>query len=608
MEKNKTQNNCHARGSSSENHPPEADLQGAESVCPPHPILGEHPGIDWKRYRRVRRFFLGVLIHALWWDLFMTLPLMRWFRKRPTPRWQRIARRYRLMAVEMGGVLIKLGQFLSTRVDILPVEITGELTGLQDEVPPETAAAIIAQIEQDFGCPIADMFPWFSDRPLGAASLAQAHEVRTCTGEKIVVKVLRPDIHRVVETDLAAVALATRWLSFYGPIRKRMDPQWLTDEFAAVTRTELDLNAEARHIERFAKTFESDPNIYIPKVHWEFCGSRTLALENVEYIKIGDLEAIEAAGISRACVADTLFAIYMKQVFETHYVHVDPHPGNLFVKPLPYPEADLKKPPDNDTQSAGEGRGGRPFQIVFVDFGMMASIHRRMHAAMREYVIGVGTRDAHRIVQSYLKAGVLLKGADLKLIEEAHEALFERFWGVSVGNLRDVAISEAGYFWQEYRDIMFGQPFQVQADLLFIFRAVGILAGAATSLDPQFDPWSKAIPYAERYAKEEVKQNAKDWRHEIETFGQIMYKLPKQVERVLTHAQRGSLSVQTALNPTSRKTIKRLERAVQRLSWMILAAALLTAGVILYVAGPKPEAGWIFGGMSFLSLLWAMRR
>ena len=551
---------------------------------------------------------MGILIHALWWDLVMSLPLLRRFRKAPTIRWLEITQRYRRMAVEMGGVLIKLGQFLSTRVDILPFEITAELAGLQDEVPPETASAITAQIEMDFGCPTAEIFEWFSPEPLGAASLAQVHEVRTHAGETLVVKVLRPGIHKLVETDLAALALATRWLSIYRPLEKRVNLQCLTDEFAAVTRKELDLNAEAHHIERFSETFKDDPTVYIPTVYWPYCAGRTLALENVEHIKIADTAAIAAAGISTARVADTLYDIYMKQVFETHFVHVDPHPGNLFVMPLPYSEKNPHAPDKIISAETVPASEERPFRIVFVDFGMMATVAPRMHAAMREYVIGVGTRDAHRIIQSYLKAGVLLKGADLTLIEEAHEALFQRFWGVSVGDLRDVALNEAAYFWQEYRDVIFSQPFQVPADLLFIFRAVGILAGVATHLDPQFDPWDKAIPYAERYALDEVKQGIKSWRREIETLGQIMYKMPKQMERVLTQAQRGNLTVQTAFNPAARKTIRSLDRSIKKLSLMVMAAAFLIAGVILFVAGPEPRAGWFFGGLSFLSFVWAMRR
>lgn len=584
-------------------HAPGAGRENIQGLNPETP-----PTVDRIRYRRVRRFFMGVLIHALWWDLIMSLPLLRKFRKEPMIRWLEITRRYRRMAVEMGGVMIKLGQFLSSRVDILPFDITDELSGLQDEVPPETASAITAQIEMDFGCPLAEIFEWFSPEPLGAASLAQVHEVRTHTGETFVVKVLRPEIHKLVETDLAALALATRWLSIYRPLGKWVNLQSLTDEFATVTRKELDLDAEAHHIERFSETFKDDPTVYIPAVHWPYCTGRTLAMENVEQIKIADTAAITAAGISTARVADALYDIYMKQVFETHFVHVDPHPGNLFVMPLPYLEKNPHASEKIDSDETIPASDERPFRIVFVDFGMMTTIAPRMHGAMREYVIGVGTRDAHRIVQSYLKAEVLLKGADLSLIEEAHEALFDRFWGTSVGDLRDAAMNQAAYFWKEYRDVIFNQPFQIPVDLLFIFRAVGILAGVATHLDPQFDPWSKAIPYAEHYALDEVKQGIKSWRHEMQTMGQIMYKMPKQMERVLTHAQRGNLTVQTALNPAARKTIHGLERSVKKLSFMVMAAAFLIAGVILFVAGPEPRAGWFFGGLSFLSFIWALRR
>ena len=168
--------------------------------------------IDLKRYRKVRWFFARAFLHVIWWDIFLNRPLLRWLRTPPLPRWQKIARRYRYLAVEMGGVLIKLGQFLSIRVDILPPEVTGELAGLQDEIPPASLNTIITQIEADFGRPLSHIFEWFSPEPLGAASLAQAYLARLRSGEQVVVKVLRPGIDVLVETDLAAIALALQWL------------------------------------------------------------------------------------------------------------------------------------------------------------------------------------------------------------------------------------------------------------------------------------------------------------------------------------------------------------------------------------------------------------
>ena len=472
------------------------------------PLL-DRSKIDVKRYRKVRWFFARAFLHVIWWDIVLNRPILRWFRTPSLPRWQKIARRYRYLALDMGGVLIKLGQFLSIRVDILPPEVTRELAGLQDEIPAEPFDAILAQVEEDFGRPVADIFEWFEPEPLGAASLAQAHLACLASGEEVVVKVLRPNIDVLVETDLNAIALAIRWLKFYKPISKRVDLDKLAREFAVVTRKELDFKAEGENAEQFARDFADDPQVYFPKIYWEYSAAKTLTLENVGYIKIADLAGIDAVGISRPEVAKKFYNVYMGEIFVTNFVHADPHPGNVFIKPLPHP----------DEKNVTEFRPGepvpyhpdRPFQIAFVDFGMVAVIPERLRAALRDYAIGVGTRDAHKVVQSYADAGVLWPGADMKRLEEATADMFQRIWGVRMGPIRELAETEVGYFMQEYRDIVYEAPFQFPADMLFVVRAIGILSGMATNLDPNFDPWAESIPFAERLAKEELQKNWRGW-------------------------------------------------------------------------------------------------
>ena len=450
---------------------------------------------------------IRIFLHVLWWDVLLNVPGLRRFRRPATARWQEIARRYRALASEMGGVLIKLGQFFSTRVDILPPEVTRELAGLQDEVPPEPFEAIARQIEEDFALPLSLVFAAISPDPIGAASLAQVHQARLLTGETVVVKVLRPGIDVLVETDLASARLALRLLKFFRRIRRRVDLDRLAAEITATTRSELDLVAEGKNAERFAQDFAGDGRVYIPKVYWERSARRTLTLENVGYIKMSDLPGIERAGIQRPEVARILYRIYMQQIFVHHFVHADPHPGNLFVRPLPLEGEAPFAPATRCRRLRPETE--RPFQVVFVDFGMVAVIPERLRGALREYAIGLGTRDAARVVHSYVAAGVLLPGADLRRLEEVHVALFERFWGVSLGNLRNVAFSEASYFFREYRDLLYEIPFQMQVDLLFASRAVGLLAGIATSLDTDFDPWAETLPFAQRLATEELRR---DWR------------------------------------------------------------------------------------------------
>ncbi|HYU33075.1 MAG TPA: AarF/UbiB family protein, partial [Thermoanaerobaculia bacterium] len=371
------------------------------------------------------------------------------------------------------------------------------------------------------------------------------------------------------------------------------------------TRGELDLAAEGRNAERFARDFAGDPRVCIPSVHWEWSARRTLTLEDVGFLKIGDLPALERAGISRSEVARTLYRIYMEQIFVHHFVHADPHPGNLFVRPLPAGgEAPFR--PEDPVPPPPPGAGPRAFQIVFVDFGMVAAIPERLRGALREYAIGLGTRDASRIVQSYVAAGVLLPGADLRRLEEVHEALFARFWGVSIGSLREVAFSEASYFFREYRDLLYQIPFQVQVDLLFATRAVGLLAGMATYLDPEFDPWSETVPFAERLAAEELRG---DWRGllgKLAIQGRSLLGLPRQLETFLTRAERGQMVVQASFSPEARRTLQRLERSILRLSWMIVSAALLIGGVMLHVDQPRALYGTWLMVLAFLSFLYGV--
>lgn len=568
----------------------------------PPPILPVR--IDFRRYRKVRRFVTRTFLHVLWWDMFLNVPGLRRFRPPAAGRWARIARRYRNLAGEMGGVLIKLGQFLSVRVDLLPPEVTRELAGLQDEVPPARFEDIVRQVEGDFGRPLSEVFAWVSPDPVGAASLAQVHPARLPSGEAVVVKVLRPGIDVLVETDLAAAGLAFRLLKVSRKVRRRVDLDRLAEEIGATTRRELDLANEGRNAERFAQDFADDARVAIPSVRWAASARRTLTLENVGYLKIADLAAIDRAGISRPELARVLYRIYMQQIFVHHFVHADPHPGNLFVKPLPL-AGELPFAPGDPVPSPPAGTL-RPFQIVFVDFGMTATIPEHLRGALREYAIGLGTRDASRLVQSYVSAGVLLPGADLARLEEVHEELFRRFWGVSIGSLREVAFSEASWFFREYRDLLYDIPFQVQVDLLFASRAVGLLAGMTTQLDPEFDPWAETVPFAERLAREELRLGWRDLLRAGTFQAQALLGLPGRIDSLVSRIERGTLTVQSTLAPEARKTIQRLDRSIRRASWMIVSAALLISGVMVSIDRPEEPAGLWLLGLSALAFLWGV--
>jgi predicted unusual protein kinase regulating ubiquinone biosynthesis (AarF/ABC1/UbiB family) len=335
-------------------------------------------------------------------------------------------------------------------------------------------------------------------------------------------------------------------------------------------------------------------------VYWDTSAARTLTLENVGYIKIDDLVGIKAAGISRQEVAKKFYDIYLQQIFETNFVHVDPHPGNVFVKPLPVPEEIAAGVTVFHPNDPVPHQPNRPFQIAFVDFGMVAGIPERLRAALKDYAIGVGTRDAHRVVQAYADAGILLPGADLKRLEEATADMFQRLWGVRMGQVKDLAEQEMKYFLNEYRDIVYEAPFQFPADMLFIMRAMGILSGMATNLDPEFDPFAETIPFAERLASAQFRQDWQGWGQELIKIGQFVFKLPAQMDDILTQTQRGSLTVQASLAPDARKMIERLERTIMRMVWTVVSVGVLFVGSKFFVDDDETLVG---SGVILLAVL-----
>lgn len=550
--------------------------------------------IDWKRYRQLGLFFAKAFLQLIWWDVILNQPLLRWFRSPPLPRWQQLAREYRTLAIEMGGVLVKLGQFMSLRVDILPRDVARELAGLQDQMPYKPREVIIAQIESDLGRPIGELFASFAPQPVASASVAQVHLAQLHSGEQVVVKVLRPGVEVQFETDLAAITLLMRSLNYIKRLRQNVDLDQLAAEFSTVTRRELDLEAEGKNAERLAKDFEHEPYVYIPKIYWAYSGTQTLTLENVGYIKIGKLEAIDATGINRQEVARKLAQIYLRQIFVTHFFHADPHPGNLFIKPLPHPDEKV------NGFAVGEVvpyKPGRPFQIVLIDFGMSVEIPARAQTWLREFVIGYGLRDAHRITQSYVMGGILRPGANLERIEEMTEALLENWGELLMGQMLNR--EQTRRFSAEYQDFIYDSPFQIQADLLFMYRAIGLMSSMVKKLEPDFDIWTAITPFAKQLLWQEWQKNIAERLEALTKFGQLLLTYPLPIDQLLLQAPDlfkvpdylnqlvkppwSDLTIQSELTAKDRQAMQQLEKSVNRLSGIMVAVSLLITSVVWHV-------------------------
>jgi len=543
--------------------------------------------MDRTRYRRITFFFARVILGLLVWEIiFPRIGLRKFSNRTRSRRLTRIAENYRLLAVRLGGVMIKVGQFLSARMDVLPAEITDELAGLQDEVPPEDPQKIIALAEQELGAKLDMRFASFNREPLAAASLGQVHravlkpEDAQPFGIEVVVKVQRPEIETIIATDLSALQWVGRVVMRYKPIRKRVDVPALLAEFTSVLYEEIDYIAEGRNANTFAENFQGVKGVRVPAVVWSHTTKKVLTLEDVFAIKINDHAQIEAAGIDRSKVAVRLFDTYMRQIFEDGFFHADPHPGNLFVDP--------------------DGSEEHPWLLTFVDFGMVGHIPPNTRAGLREFLIGLGTKDARRIVESYKTLQILLPGADTGLLEQAEAAMFERFWGKSMDELRNISFEEMHNFTIEFRELVYEMPFQVPQDLIFLFRSVAILAGICTGLDPDFNLWTVMAPYTEKMVAEEA--GAKMWLREAGLILQTLITLPRKAENVLDRLDRGGLVVQT---PGPERQLIRINQTLRRLVYSVVFLALLTNGVQVHLSQPG-WLGYTLLGASAVSLLLAL--
>jgi predicted unusual protein kinase regulating ubiquinone biosynthesis (AarF/ABC1/UbiB family) len=531
-------------------------------------------------------FYLRTAFGIIFWDIFLRrLGLRRLARRTRQRRYLHIARRYRNLAVELGGVWIKVGQFLSSRVDVLPDYITQELAGLQDEVPEEPFDQMRDVVTSEFGRPIEEIFEGFHSEALASASLGQVHRAKLPSGEEVVVKVQRPGIELIIAVDLRALKQVIGWLKRYRAITRRADLDAIYEEFSRTLWAELDYLAEGENARIFAEMFADDPKVRIPAVYDDFTTKRVLTLEDVYFIKITDYAEIEQAGIALSEVANRLFASYLGQIFHEGFFHADPHPGNLFVEPV----------------------SEREWRLVFVDFGMVGRLPAQAKEGMRDLAIAIGTRDLDRLMQAYQKLQVLLPSANLDRIREAEKIMWDRFWGRSMSELRSIHPREMRQMMHQFRDVMYEMPFQIPTDLIFLGRCIAILSGMCTGLDPDFNLFAGLAPFARVLVESE---EGDWWDQVLEVLveqGKALISLPSRLDSALGKMERGDLIVTARAAPELNRSISWLIHAINRLVAAVIFSVLLLVGSLLYINGER-LLGAIGLGLGLVAALFVLRR
>ena len=514
------------------------------------------------RYRQILtilfKYGFGDLLDRLSVDQYIGAGLQAISRKR-AERVEKLTRpqRLRMAFEELGPTYIKLGQILSTRPDLVPVDIIEELARLQDEVPPFPFQDVKAVIESEFGMPAEELFAQLDEQPLASASIGQVHKALTRDGEPVAVKFQRPDIQKIIEVDLEIMlhlaTLAERHIKEFELHR----PVKIVEEFARTLEKEIDYRLEATNMERIARRFLDLPHVYIPAVFREFTTSRILTTELIEGIKISKVEEITAAGLDHKVIADRIVGLVLKQAFDHGFFHADPHPGNIFVLA------------DN--------------VICLVDYGMMGLVDRATREAFVDLIDSVVHQQEVRTTQVLLNLTDWDEQPDIRALErEVADFMGRHFYKP----LKDM---EIGKLLQDLLQLTMRFRLRLPPDIFLMIKALSSVEGVGRTLDPEFDLIAHASPFIkqvklERFGPKRISTDVFDMMSRLLQF---LQQFPKDLMDLAGMIRQQRLSFQ--LEHKGLETLLATQdQTSNRMAFAIIIAALIIGSALIVISEIPP--------------------
>ena len=441
---------------------------------------------DYKRIRVYRVFRIVAMSLGFFWQIWRyhkkeqrrgrALPDAAW-----NGLWRCQARTLRQTALDLEGMLIKLGQFLSARADLMPKPFIEELEQLQDRISPVPFPEIKKQLIASYGSNLSSYFASIEETPLAAASLGQVHRAVLPTGEQVAVKIQRPGIEKMIYADLTATKVVVWIAGRFRAVRARVDLMAIYEEVARTTLEELDYYTEASHLTEFRRNFEGRPRIKIPAVYTELTRPRVLVMEYVEGVKISDVSFMTAHGLQPADVAKRYVQSFLYQVMVDGFFHADPHPGNVLL------------------QHNGD--------LVILDFGMMGRIDQRNREGLRDFLRAIVEEDARKMLVSLRAMDVLVfPDADAETLFQSLSGLMSPYFtNHLLDNINDEVIQQILMTLQAF---VYEQPVQLPYHLTFLGRAAGLIAGVATELDSR-TPFLRIMqPFLVSAGREQARESA----------------------------------------------------------------------------------------------------
>lgn len=429
---------------------------------------------------------------------------MGWFRRQRLPRGEAL----RKTLEELGPIFVKFGQALSTRPDILPPDIAVELCKLQDSVPPFSSDIALKIIETTFGRSAFEIFAEFDTEVLASASMAQVHAAKLLTGEDVVVKILRPNMLKIIKQDLAILHTFANLVDRYWPESKRLKPREIVQEFEHSLLDELDLQREAANAGQLRRNFQDSPLLYIPEIYWDYTRPNIMVMERIYGIPIADIATLRSSGINIKKLAERGVEIFFTQVFRDCFFHADMHPGNIFVS--------YQHPQDP--------------QYICIDFGIIGTLNDSDKRYLAENLFAFFNRDYRRVAELHVESGWVARNTRIEDFESAIRTVCEPIFEKP---LKDISFAQV-----VLRLFQVARRFQmeVQPQLVLLQKTLLAIEGLGRQLYPELDLWATAKPFLEKWLRQQVGPQAffRQLKENLPFFAEQLPQMPRMLYEVLS--------------------------------------------------------------------------
>jgi len=489
------------------------------------------------------------------------------------------SQRLRLAFEALGPTFVKLGQLLSTRHDLLPDDYVRELAKLQDEAPFVPFAAIAAEIEAELGASIPELFSSVDEIPLAAASIAQVHRAVLKDGTEVVLKVRRPGIRKLIETDLDILSGIAQLIAKHLPSLAHYDPVGIAREFRQTLFNEMDFTREGQNVERFAAHFKNDETVKIPEVFWDFTSSRILTLEYIDGIKVSEIARLKQEGYDTRTIARNGASAFIRQVMMFGLFHGDPHPGNIFILP-----------------------GNR---ICFLDYGMVGHLGEEQKYRLLDVLEAIMDKNPDPIVSHLLYSGELPDDTDLRALKRDLSHFIDKYYEVP---LQQIRVGDVIY---EFLELHNHYRIRFPADLSLLAKTLVTMEGLGRRLDPEFDMVEQMRPFVHELLRQRVSplRVSKDSLRMLRDYISLMRGLPRDLKEFINRLNRNRFKIQLEHRGLE-KLISEFDKSSNRISFSLVISALIIGSslIMLTEKGPRlfgfPMMGLLGYSIAGLLGLW----